>query len=301
MTRQGGGWSFVRKLLWMVGVLAVPAAVGALCVGFMMHVRSQPTYGDAQNSEDEFTLAPNVRVQILPAHRNLNGKELLDFAVNDQGAIVVNTSTGLFDLTGGRRIGPGTDGDEQVVNSMAFAKPGLIVVSVEGIVGTWDDEGFMPVDLPGHSPVAVYPGQTRDQIFVVSESYSSGDAPWVLSSLAEGQKMRALTGSPVAITAVAADNISPIFAAGGALFRLLAPGQPAMLFRMPDDSEIIGLATMDGAIYFATYDKVYALGRDMAVPVVLGLGGQLRSTPEGLLVLDKKRGWLFRIVVGEGK
>ncbi len=301
MTRQGGGWSFVRKLLWMAGVLAVPAAVGALCVGIIMHVRSLPTYGDAQNSEEEFTLAPNVSVQILPAHRDLIGKELLDFAVNDQGAIAVNTSAGLFDLAGGRRIGPGTDGYEQVVNSMAFAKPGLVVVSVEGSVGTWDDEGLMPVDLPGNRPVAVYPGRTQDQLFVVSAGDWSGDARWVLSSLAEGQKMRPLTGSPVAITAVAAANVSPIFAAGGALFRLLAPVQPAMLFRMPDDSEIIGLATMDGAIYFATYDKVYALGRDMAVPVVLGLGGKLRSTPDGLLVLDEKRGWLFRIVVGEGK
>ena len=301
MTRKNAGWGFSRKLLWLVAVLALPAAAGALCVGLMMHVRSLPTYGDAQNSEDEFTLAPNVSVQILPAHRDLSGKELLDFAVNDQGAIAVNTSTGLFDLAGGRRIGPGWDQDMQVVNSMAFAKPGLIVVSVEGFVGTWDDEGMMPVDLPGNRPVAVYPGRTQDQLFVVSEGDWSGDARWVLSSLAEGQKMRDLTGSPLEITAVTADNVSPIFAVGGAIFRLLSPGQPTMLFRMPDDSEIIGLATMDGAIYFATYDKVYALGRDMAVPVVLGLGGKLLSTPDGLLVLDEKRGWLFRIVVGEGK
>ena len=147
MTRQGGGWSFVRKLLWMAGVLAVPAAVGALCVGIIMHVRSLPTYGDAQNSEEEFTLAPNVSVQILPAHRDLIGKELLDFAVNDQGAIAVNTSAGLFDLAGGRRIGPGTDGYEQVVNSMAFAKPGLFDWALFDLDAA-DDAGLPNVD-PG--------------------------------------------------------------------------------------------------------------------------------------------------------
>jgi hypothetical protein len=295
------GSAFGRALLWLAVVAATPAAALALCVGLIWHVRSQPAYGPAEACAGELTLAPGVRVEILPAHRSLQKARFLDFDVSPDGAIVVRVEDGLRDMAGGRRLGPGPGQGGAEVVSMAFAGPGLAVVTGDRRAGYWDDQGFAPVDLPGFTPAAVFANGAQDRLYLASDRGWSEGARWGLYSLTEGQPLRAETGSPAEITAATGDEVSTIFAAGGGLFRLLAPGQPVMLLKLPEGGEIVGLASVGGTVYFATRENTYALGRDMAVPVVLGLGGRLRYTPDGLLVLDNRRGRVFRIVIGQAK
>jgi hypothetical protein len=291
------GFSLGRALAWLAAVAALPAATLALCLGLILHVRSKPAFGPPEAAAGEFTVAPGVSVQILPSHRALLRKDILDFDANSQGAVVVRTSAGLYDLAGGRRVGPDPGREGLEITSMAFAGPGLTVITGDGRMGTWDDEGFSPVEMGGARPAAVFSSRDWKRLYVLGDRGWRDNVPWGLCSLAEDQPLRAETGSSAEITAVTADEAGTVFAAGGAIFRLVAPGRPVMLVRLPGDEPVVGLASAGGTIYFATYENTYALGREMAVPVVVGLGGRLRHTPGGLLVLDERREWLFRIVV----
>ena len=103
----------------------MPTLTLILCGGYILHVRSQPTYGLPENSETEYTVAPGVSVQVLPAHRNLIGKVFLDFDTNDEGAVVISTPGGIYDMVSGRRVGPNPGREGESITALAFARPGL--------------------------------------------------------------------------------------------------------------------------------------------------------------------------------
>ncbi len=284
----------VLKFLFAVAILPVLVLAGS--AAFFWHALSQPAYGPAEASEGEFTVAPDVRVEIAPSHRSLQQARFQDFVVTPEGAVIVQTPRGIFDMTGGRRLG--YDNAEQVT-SMTFIAGALVVTTSERQLGYWDDQGLAPLEVPGISPVAVFGDSSADHLYIVDE-HRSDAAVYRLCSLTKGQALQVECGSPQLITAMTRDEVSTIFTAGGGLFRLLAPGQPAMLLKLPNAQKIVGIASSGGTLYFATSSNVYALGQDTAMPVVLGLGGKLQATPGGLFVLDRERGRVFRIAIGKG-
>lgn len=290
-------WGFGKWLGWLIAVMALPALVAAGSTWFIVSIRSKPVFGPVSLAGSKFTLAPGVTLNALPGNRALVRHEIRDYAIDAKGGMVVRTKSGIFDLTSGQQIGPHLYEVEDQIDSMAVVDPGSLVVtaSYQGL-GTWTDRGFEPL-LPEFNAISVFAGGTASQLFLTRKEYDSDTATATdgLYSLAEGQALKAEAGSPQQITAVTTDEVSTLFATGGAIFRLIASGQPVMLMRMPDSEPVVGLASIDGAVYFSTRENLYALGQDVAVPIVLGLGGKMSPAPGGLIVLDQHLGWPVQV------
>ncbi|MGH8498872.1 MAG: hypothetical protein ACRERV_08725, partial [Methylococcales bacterium] len=75
-------------------------------------------------------------------------------------------------------------------------------------------------------------------------------------------------------------------------------GQPSLLLALPDKQQLIrGLAAAGDALYFSTEKAVYLLDNDIALPLVIGIGGELRMSGADVYVLDSKNGRVYRMAV----
>jgi hypothetical protein len=246
-------------------------------------------YGPADVSSIKVTKAPGVSVEVLPVHRSLAEKRLACFDVAADGAIVVLADGILYDVASGERLNKG--GPD--VRRLALTSGTIAVVTADNKLALWEDGRITPV---GPSPVRrgdlAAAGDGRVLLFG-----SAKDGRHALLALRPGGRTQVLAGSPVRITAAAADKRQTWFAAEESLFQLLEPGRPLLVLDMPEpDDHIVGLALHGGTVYFSTRDAVYVLKGALALPLAIGIGGRLRATDSGIVVLDYARGHLYRVV-----
>jgi len=298
-----GGARKSRTLGTVLKVLGGLALLFLICIGtgigVIWYEATRPSYGPREAEEGTFTLAPQVTVELLPSHYSLRDAAFTDFDISPQGAIVVNRTGQLYDLGGGGKLGPERKAGDGGVASLAFVGGGLVVSydfaraeHPSGLAYFRDDQ-FVPLDLEGVTATAVAANQRGDRLYVADHHQ--------LYSLVEGQALQAECGSPEDITAITGDDVSCVFAAHGAVFRLIAPGEPLILVKLPEMEDIVGLAATNETIYFATTRNVYVLRDGAAMPLAIGLGGKLHLRPDGLYVLDALHGRVYRLVVGKPK
>jgi hypothetical protein len=122
------------------------------------------------------------------------------------------------------------------------------------------------------------------------------DPPYALAAMDSQGSMHALSGSPSRIDAVGGTYARHLFSIGTDLYLQKESERPELLLHLPQVSQVIvGIATREASTYFSTSHGVYLINGGLAVPVVLDLGGSIRATSEGLLLLDSHSGRLFHL------
>lgn len=129
-----------------------------------------------------------------------------------------------------------------------------------------------------------------DQLF-----FYGGASNYSLLSLADDGDPHLLASSPEMIEVVAGNRNRHVFSIGSSLFVQSDADKPVMLLDFPD-AKIAGVAFNGDTIYCATNKGIYQLEGALAVPLVLGMGGQLRLTPDGMFVLNSENGRIYRLV-----
>jgi len=281
----------LRYLLYAAGgLVAVFVAIVVCGIGAIWYQDRQPSYGPPSASELDLTVAPGVSVDALPSHRTMGSSTFDGFDVAANGAVVVSIYGRLFDLMSGDKLL--VDGTE--VESFAFIGDGLALVDREGRLGYAGDGRFQAI---GTSPVEdAQLSSTADRSRLVFFSRrATFDRP-ALAVMPAGEPVLPLTGSDSGIDAAAGDGFQTVFAIGTRIWRVVDGGVPSPLLTLPGgDSQIVGLAISRGSVYVSTDRGVWAVDSDMAVPVVLGLGGKLHATSDAVYVLSARNGRLYLI------
>ncbi len=273
-------------LLFAVIVLSI-AALGVYL--FMFRPAAGPS--------EELVCAPGTIVESLPRHRSLKERQWGAFDVMSGGGVILLADEGLYDLVGGKPL----TGKDDRVRSFCVVDDTVVVVTVDDRIAHVTDRGLaeagncplLDADLIATSDGGLlFSGLARD----------AGEGTrryFALVEIDPGGKARPLCGSPQPIAAAASNKRQTWFAVGRSLFRLLEPGYPILVLSMPGvDDDILGLVLVDSTLYFSTSDTVYVLGGGIALPVVLGIGGKLRVTDDGLLVFDAQRRRIYRLKGG---
>lgn len=263
----------------------------------VMSLWPEPERLSAAESVD-LIVAPGVSVDLMPAAKSLDGARFTGFDVAPNGAIVVSTETAtagrVVDMANGEAVF--TDGT--AITSFAFVAGELAAVDSGGRLGVPSGGRFQPVDdapVPGFRLGASSDGS---RLFFLRTDYDGeGDVPALLS-VVEGAAPEVLTGSFDPLKAVGGDALQTYFSLGGALFELFEPGRSALLFALPDASQsIVGIGASGGALYFATERAVYTLVDQIVLPLVIGIGGDLRILGSDLYVLDSRQARVYRIAL----
>jgi hypothetical protein len=188
----------------------------------------------------------------------------------------------------------------EAVRSFAFAGEALAVIDTNGKLGFFDDGRIHLVGDPRVPAARLAASSDRTRLLIFRDDHDNGRNSPALVSVRAGMAPEVLAGSPSPIDAVGGDSLQTFFATDHALFQAITPGRPSLLFVLPDATQsIAGIAVAGEAVYFATDQAVYALTEGMAVPVVIGLGGDLRLVGGALYVLDTRQGRVYRIVVSK--
>lgn len=265
-------------------LLAVIAAVDLVLFRSSQHGRAR--YDDIQ-----VTLAPSVHLQSLPWSGRLPNAGADQFAVSPGGGLVVRIGGALYDFADGEKL---LSGGENKIQSFALVDGALVVITANGRLGYVSDGS---IDEVGEAPLQVSrmaSSENSEQLFLYggSSNYS------LLALGADG--VHPLARAPEMIEAVAGDSQRHAFSVGNSLFLQSGSEKPVMLLDFPDTT-ITGLALSGDVIFCATNKGIYQLQGALAIPLVLGMGGQLRLTPDGLLVLNPDNGRLYRLVFMSGR
>lgn len=245
-------------------------------------------------SADAFavTAAPGLSVEVLPSARTLSDVRFDGFDVAPSGAVIVSSGGRLADMSSGEDLFPGGE----KIRSFAFVGDALAAVDAAGNIGFYDGGRFRavgPEPLPGSRLV---PSGDRTRLFVLRGDRDDGRNIPALAALRGDAEPEILTGSFAPLQAVGGDLLRAYFAEGEALFQIVTPGRPSLLLALPDPRmRITGIAVSGTAVYFATGRAVYALEDGLAVPLAIGVGGDIRVVAGALYVLDPARGRVYRI------
>ena len=252
---------------------------------------------EARNAK--LIVAPGVSVELLPSARALAEARFDRFDVSDRGVVLVGLGARIVDMLSNEPLLKGRDD----IHSFAFMEGGgLAMVDGEGRLGMYDEGAFSPA---GQAPVpaaALTSSSDRTRLFVHRESDDpSGETPAILA-VQKGQRPQVLTGSFTPIAAVGGDAFQTYYGDGNSLYQILAPGMPNLVLTLPDPAQtILGVAVAGRAVYFATDRAVYLLDGDVVLPLVIGIGGQIRIRGSDLYVLDAESGRIYRIALAEGR
>ena len=286
---SSGGWFFGAIGLAVLLVIAYQVVRSFLPVA--------PSHGPPAAEALDLTLAPGLEVEILPSHGDLAGVRFQAFDVSRDGAVLVHTGHRLVDLTGGEDVLPGG----RAPGSFAFQGEGLAVVDGDNQIrhlqaGVYELVGPAPVPSARLAPASDGAG-----LYVVRGSRDPDGAVPAIVLVREDAAAEALTGSYAPVRAVGGDGAQTVYAVGHALYQVVHPGSPSLLLALPEASgDILGVAVSEGAVYFATARAIYALGDGLAVPLVLGLGGDLRAVGSALYVLGAEHGRVYRVTLRGG-
>lgn len=234
------------------------------------------------------TAGPSLELQAMPRSAQLPGDRADEFDVSDDGLVLLRVKKVLFDFAEGEQLTRTQDS----VSSFAFVAGAVAIVTGERHLAYLNEEGVKDV---GPAPIGasrVRPSDDGQELFLIRD-----EEPYSLASLDLQGQVHPLSGSPGRIEAVAGTSARHIFSVGKELYLQEEAGPPALLLRLPEDGQtILGVALHGDDIYFATRQGVYAIQGSLAVPLLLGVGGPLRVTKDGLVILNADNGRLYQLV-----
>ena len=234
----------------------------------------------------EATLAPGVELEALPWSSRLPADGADDFDVSPDGHLVVLIDGELFDADTGDRL---TQGGTPVA-SFGFAAGALAVATADGRMGYVEGDGIRLVAEPRFGPAGVRSTSENAELLLVRT-----EEPYDLAALRPGEPLEPVGTAPSRIVAADAGGGRRVFATETELWSV-EPGAALPILRLPESSPpILGVAVRGGTVYFSTAQGVYAVAEVVALPVALDVGGPLRGTPEGLVVLNRASGRLYRL------
>jgi len=200
---------------------------------------------------------------------------------------VVRVRGGLYDVTTGEIFNAGGIG----VRSVAFYRGALAAITTDGQFAYMTADNFK---MSGPAPIGaarIRGGDDGSTLFFLRD-----DAPYALAAMDSQGSMHALSGAPGRIDSVGGTYARHLFSVGTDLYLQKESARPELLLHLPQSSQVIvGIATRKSSTYFSTSRGVYLINGSLAVPVALGLGGPIKSTAEGLLLLDSGNGRLYRL------
>jgi hypothetical protein len=276
------------------------AAVGVLALlalfAVYVYFDARPDFGPEDAAAIEVTLAPGVSAELLPSHMTMGAARFDAFDVSPDGTIVVLIGGKLYEMETGRTV----FADASNVTSFAFAGEALMVTTPDGL-GYFDDGALKSIGDPIVPNAALRASSDRSRLLLYrATDSSSGEAP-ALASLEANGAPQILTGSIHPISAAGGDAYRTFFSIGSSLFQMVTPGMPSLVLAMPNEEQPIeGIAVAGTATYFSTAAAVYAVEDVMALPVAIGIGGDIRIVNGAIYVLDATRHRVYRISVGAG-
>lgn len=280
--------------LWLVLGSAV---LIILVYGIVSHYWGEKrSYGPAEAEKLDLIVAPDVSVEILPSAKSLARSRFEAFDVSSNGAVIVSTGSRVVDMDSGEDLF--TSGES--VRSFAFVGEALAVINAGGQLGYYEDGRLHLVGEPPVLGARLAASSDRTRLFFCRGTYDADGEMPALVSMREGSTPEVLTGYYSAIKTVGGDSFRTLFSDRNALFQVITPGRPSLVLMLPDLAQTItGIVVGGTAVYFATERAVYALDDGIAVPLVIGLGGDLRVVGEALYVLEPKQGRVYRIVISK--
>lgn len=250
---------------------------------------------EARNAK--LIVAPGVSVELLPSAAALAEARFDRFDVSDRGVVLVGHNNRIVDMLSND---PLLEGNNEIRSFGFVGGGGLAMVDEAGMLGVYDGGKFRPVG-PAPIPAAVLtPSSDRTRLFLHREDGDgSGESPAIVA-VGNERRPQILTGSFTPILAVGGDAFQTYYADGNSLFQILAPGKPNLVLTLPEPTQnILGIAVGGGAVYFATSHAVYLVDGDVVIPIVIGIGGDLRIRGSDLYVLAAEFGRVYRIHVAD--
>jgi|GEM_PF-6675693 hypothetical protein len=265
---------------------AIFALLAVLAVADLIMLRGS-RHGRERYDDLQVTVAPTVNLQSLPWSDQLPKAGADQFAVSPSGSLVVRIGSRLYDFADGAKL---ISGNENEIQSFAFVNGALAVITNSGHLGYVSDESVVDVGKVPQGTSRMSGSDNSDQLF-----FYGGASNYSLLSLADDGDPHLLASSPEMIEVVAGNRNRHVFSIGSSLFVQSDADKPVMLLDFPD-AKIAGVAFNGDTIYCATNKGIYQLEGALAVPLVLGMGGQLRLTPDGMFVLNSENGRIYRLV-----
>lgn len=285
-------WLRPHRLLLVAVGFVVLIIVGH---GIVTHYLSdRHSYGPREAEAFDLIVAPDVTVQILPSAASLAAARFEAFDVSPSGAVIVSTGSRVVDMESGEDVFK----SREAIKSFAFVGGSLAVIDARGQLGFYEAGGVHLVGEPPIPEARLTASSDRTRLFFRRGSYNAdGEIP-ALMSMRKGSTPEVLTGSYSPISAVGGDSFQTLYSDRNALFQVITPGHPSLMFVLPDPAQTVtGIGVAGTAVYFATEQAVYALDEGLAVPLVIGLGGDLRIVGEALYILEPKHGRVYRIAL----
>jgi len=250
---------------------------------------SDLSHGSKEVLTVELKTGPGVIVEVVPVHKSLADKRISNFDVNDEGMVVVVIDGSLYDLATGKQLSQ----SDIHISDVTFILGNLVVITTNNHLGIWSDNGIEELTNIPLNQAQVAPGKTGE-FLVWGKTPEGGHA--LFSFKLEGSP-EFLSGSPLPILNAAASLKQTWFSVEESLFSITESGKPELVLTLPDDTSlIIGMALSGGRKYFSTTETVFLLHGAVAMPLVIGIGGQIRTAAGGIFVLDNRLGHLYRIV-----
>lgn len=257
------------------------------------------SYGPPEAAKIDVTVSPDVSIEIVPSAKSLANARFSAFDVSRNGLVVVDTGSAVVDMVSGEPVF--TSGE--TVRSFAFVGDGLAVIDGAGKFGYYADEGRVRVvgDPPVPEADLAAASDGSRLYFLRGTADGEGSTPAIVALAAGASSPKVLTGSHEPIGAVGGDSFQTYFSVENSLFQLTTPGKPSLVMTLPEPTQVItGIAVGGGAVYFATKDAVYTLGEGIALPLAVGLGGDIRIVGSSLYVLEPDQRRIYRIALAEG-
>lgn len=289
-----GGLTILFVYLVIIAIIvAVRAATGSLpgAAGQRSGTEADFSYGPADANGLHLILAPGVSAAILPSAASLGTRRFEEFDISPEGSVVVRDENRLFDMASGREIAEVPGG----IHSFAFFGGALTIVTRDGTLGYLDGGSFHATGPAPAPDTHLTASSDRSRLMLFRWRADPSGATPAIVSLTAGGGAAAVSGSTNGTGAVGADAIQTYFSQGRSFYLLTAPARPQRLFIMPEGNPILGILVSGQSVYFSTQRGVYILSDGMALPLVLGIGGALRSHGADLYLLDHSHGRIFRI------
>lgn len=278
-------------------IAAACAVVALALVAVTLTNRLGTSYGPPEAANLDVIVAPGVVVEILPSAKSLAKARFDGFDVSPSGAIVALVDSQLVELASGEAL----FSTSSPVQSFAFIGDALAAIDADGNLAALEDGALRVIGKPPVEHARLAPSSEHTRLFFYrNEDGWLPDRP-ALAAM-EKSSIRVLTGSTTAIGIAGGDAFQTLFATGNALFHVITPGRPSLVLTLPDPAQaIIGIGIAGTATYFSTAHAVYALQDDIVIPIVLGLGGELRVSEGAVYVLDARQRRIYRITVANGR
>ena len=282
--------SWPRRITEAVGFAALALIGGGLLLTLF---ESEHSYGPSAARDIRLTVAQGVSVEVVPSAASLAAHRFTHFDITPSGAILVGDGRQIFDMASGDALG-----GEVEVKSFAATAEALAVFRSDNRLGYFDGQAVRDIAPTPIADAAMVASSDRSRLFLYRTWPDDAGSTPALVSYADGQAPQLLAGSFEAIGSVGGDAFVTYFSVENALYQVVSSGRPNIIVMLPRrEDTILGIASAAGATYFSTTRGVYLLTDELAVPVVLGLGGQLRVHGADLYVLSAAHGRVYRVLL----